>query len=176
MSQCNLNVEAKRANGQLPYLSGAPKYRLVTFRLTTFLGWTRGDSKTKAPNYNFTDDFPAQFLEHVDQRQCFRAGARQQRFERFSPSAEPVRFDVREVTVHPRCALVGADSAQGPAGLACCLGGHAISCAPGGVRIGTLSSMAALSGGACSRLRCRAAWRILGFLPFNMTAETEAHG
>src|ERR1700733_12095220 len=35
-------------------------------------------------------------------------------------------------------------SAQGSAGLAWCLGGHAISCAPGGVRIGALSSMAAL--------------------------------
>src|SRR4029077_12753304 len=74
-------------------------------------------------------------------------------------------------------------SAQGSAGLAWCLGGHAISCAPGGVRIGTLSSMAALSSGACSRLRCRAAWRIRRFrpgvdrfLPFNLTAETEAYG
>ena len=54
-------------------------------------------------------------------------------------------------------------SAQGSAGLAWCLGGHAISCAPGGVRIGALSSMAALSSGACSRLRCRTAWRILRF-------------
>jgi hypothetical protein len=41
--------------------------------------------------------------------------------------------------------------------------------------------MAALSSGACSRFRYRAAWRILrfrlgGFLPFNVTAETEANG
>ena len=38
-------------------------------------------------------------------------------------------------------------SAQGSAGLAWCLGGHAISCAPSEVRISALSSMAALSSG-----------------------------
>jgi hypothetical protein len=81
LSQCNLNVGGKWPDRRLPYINGAPKYRLATFRLATFLGRTRGGSKASLTT-------PAQFLEHVDQRQCFRAGVRQQRFERFSPSAE----------------------------------------------------------------------------------------
>jgi len=48
-SQCNLNAEPKRANRQLQYLSGVPKYRLVTFHLATFLGWTRADSTLGQP-------------------------------------------------------------------------------------------------------------------------------
>src|SRR5215472_452090 len=47
LSQCNLNAEPKRADRQLQFLSGVPKYRLLTFRLATFLAWTRGDSKAE---------------------------------------------------------------------------------------------------------------------------------
>ena len=56
LSQCNLNVERKWPHRRSPYINGAPKYRLATFRLATFLGRTRGGSKAKAPNYNFTND------------------------------------------------------------------------------------------------------------------------
>src|SRR5215472_14095564 len=96
LSQCNLNAEPKRADRQLQFLSGVPKYRLLTFRLATFLAWTRGDSKAEPAPWGSLAD--VRFGSKADIGQC-RADVC------FTPKADMDHFaqhHAEDQLAHPR--------------------------------------------------------------------------